>query len=87
VLEATREVVCVEENTKKTKYMVMSHHQNAGQNHNLLINKYSANVTKFKYLGPNITNQTCIHKEIKSRFNSGNACYHFVRSFFFQSPL
>jgi hypothetical protein len=36
LLEASREV-CLEESTEKTKYMVVSHHQNAGQNHNLLI--------------------------------------------------
>jgi hypothetical protein len=25
--------------------------------------------------------QNCIHEEIKSRLNSGNACYHSVQSF------
>jgi hypothetical protein len=36
LLEASREVG-LEANTEKTKYMTMSHHQNAGQNRNLLI--------------------------------------------------
>jgi hypothetical protein len=32
-------------NTEKTKYMFISHHQNAGDNHNLKIgNKYLENV-------------------------------------------
>jgi hypothetical protein len=44
LLEGTREVG-LEVNTEKTKYMVMSHHQNVGQNHNLLIgNKSFENV-------------------------------------------
>jgi hypothetical protein len=45
-------------NTEKTKYMVMSRHQNAGQNHNLLTaNKYTESLAKFNYLGTTATNQ------------------------------
>jgi hypothetical protein len=54
--------------------MVMSHHQNAGQNHSLLIdNKCFENMAQFKYFRTTGTNQNCIHKEIKSRLNMGNA--------------
>jgi hypothetical protein len=36
------------------------------------------NVAKFNYFGTTLTNQDDIHDEIKSRLNSGNACYHSV---------
>ena len=39
-------------------------------------------VEKFIYLGTTLTNQNSIHKEIKSRLKSGNACYHSVQNLF-----
>jgi hypothetical protein len=55
LVDASKEVG-VEVNTEKTKYMLMSRHQNAGQNHYIKIaNRYSENVAQFKYLGTNIT--------------------------------
>jgi hypothetical protein len=33
-------------------------------------------VEKFKYFGKTLTNQNYVHEEIKSRLDSGKACYH-----------
>jgi hypothetical protein len=54
-------------NAEKTKYMLMSCHQNAGQNHNMkMANRCSKNMAKFKHLGITVTNQNLIWEEIKS---------------------
>jgi hypothetical protein len=61
--------------------MIMSRHPNSGQNQNIRIaNESFENVAKFKYLGTTPTNHSDIHDEIKSRLNSGNACYHSVQN-------
>jgi hypothetical protein len=60
--------------------MIVSHHQNSGQNQNIRIaNESFENVAKYKYLGMTLTNQNDIHHEIRGRLNSGNACYHSVQ--------
>jgi hypothetical protein len=70
----------LEVNAEKTKYMVMSRNQNAGQNHNRKTNnKTFERVEQFKYLGTTLKNRNSIHEEIKSRLKSGNACYHSVQ--------
>jgi hypothetical protein len=62
-------------------YMIMSRHPNSGQNQNIGIsNESSEKVVKLKYLRTILTNQNDIHDEIKSRLNSGNACYYSVRN-------
>jgi hypothetical protein len=59
----------------------MSHHLNSGQNQNVRIaNESSENVAKFKYLGMTLKNSNNIYDEIKSRLNSGNACYYSVQN-------
>jgi hypothetical protein len=37
-------------------------------------------VAKFKYLATTLTDQNWMHEEIKSRLNSGNACYQSVQN-------
>jgi hypothetical protein len=60
--------------------MLLSRHQNAGQNYDMKItNKSFENLAQFKYLGTTITNQNIVREEIK-RLNSDNACYHSVQN-------
>jgi hypothetical protein len=80
LLEATRDIG-LEINAEKTKYMIMSRHPNSGPNQNIrTANELFENVAKFKYLGTTLTNQNDIHDVIKSRLNSGNACYYSVQN-------
>jgi hypothetical protein len=53
---AGREVIM-----EKTKYMLVSRYQNAGQNRDMIIaNRSFENVSQFKYLGKTVTNQNFI---------------------------
>jgi sorting nexin-29 len=80
LLEASRNID-LEINAEKTKYMIMSHNPNSGHNQNLrIVNESFEKVAKFKCLGMTLTNQNDIHDEIKSRLNSGNACFYSVQN-------
>jgi hypothetical protein len=58
--------VGLEVNTEKTKYMLPSHHQNAGQYHDINIaNRCFENVAQFRYLGMTVTNEHLIKEKIK----------------------
>jgi hypothetical protein len=62
LLEASRDVG-LKINAEKTKYMIMSHHSNSGQNQNIRIaNELFENVATFKYLGMTQIRITCMMK-------------------------
>jgi hypothetical protein len=80
-LVVTSKKTDLEVNAERTKYMVMSRDQNAGQNNNINThNKSFERVEHCKYLGATLTIQNFIHEEIKSRSKSGNASYHSVQN-------
>jgi hypothetical protein len=80
LIDASKEVG-LEINVEKTKFMLLYHHQNAGQNRYIEIaNRSFENVSQFKYLGMTVTNQNLIQEEIKRGLSSGNACYHSVQN-------
>jgi hypothetical protein len=61
--------------------MLLSRHQNAGQNHDKKItNRSFEKVTKFKCLETTITNQNLIQEEIEMGLISGNAFYNSVQN-------
>jgi hypothetical protein len=69
-------------NTEKTKYMLLSRHQNAGKYHDIKIaSRCFENVAKLRYLGMAVTNQNLIQEEIHRKLNSCNACYQQSKSF------
>jgi hypothetical protein len=73
--------VGVKVNTEKSKYTLLSHHQNAGQNHDIKItNRCFENVVQFRYLETTVTNKNFIQEEIERRLNSCNASYRLVQN-------
>jgi hypothetical protein len=78
LIEASKEVG-LEVNAEKTKYMLLSCYQNAGQNDDIkTANRSFENVAQFKYMGKTLTFQNLTQEGIKRRLNSGNAYHHSV---------
>jgi hypothetical protein len=81
LIDANKEIG-LEESTEKTRYMLLSHHRIAGQDHDIkMVNRCFKNVEQFRYLGTTITKRNLIQEETKTRLNSGNTCYHSVQIF------
>ena len=80
--------MCNVSDADKTKYMVMSQDLNAGRSHIIKIHNISyERVGEFKYLGTTLMNQNSIQEEIKSKLNSGSACFHLVQNLLSSSLL
>jgi hypothetical protein len=71
--DASKEVG-LEINAQKTKYMLLSRHQDAGQNRDMEIANRSFEIGKDR------TDQNLMQEEIKAGMNSGNAYYHSVQN-------
>jgi hypothetical protein len=57
LIDASKEVG-LKINVEKTKYMLLSHHQNLGRNWAIkIVNRLFESVSQFKYLGTTVTNQ------------------------------
>jgi hypothetical protein len=64
LIDACKEVG-LEVNVEKTEFMLLSHHQNAGQNQDMKVaSRPSENVAQFKHLGMTVTNKNLIQQEI-----------------------
>jgi hypothetical protein len=80
LIDASKEVG-LEVNTRKlSTYMLLSHQQNAVQNHDIKIAyRCFENMVCFKYFGT-VINQNLIQEEIKRKLNLCNACYNSVQN-------
>jgi hypothetical protein len=64
----------LEINVEKTKFMLLSRHQNVFQHrHRVISNRSFENVSEFKYFGMTLANQNLVQKDIKMRLNCDNA--------------
>jgi hypothetical protein len=68
--------------------MVMFGDQNAGRSHSIKTDKnFFERMEELKYLGASLTDQNSVQKEIRSKLNLGNVCYHSVQNLLSSSLL
>jgi hypothetical protein len=73
LLDASNDVG-LEVNAEKNKYLLMSDHQNSGQNHNIKITNGSfANVAQVQIFVNESNDQNLVQREIIGSLNFGNA--------------
>jgi hypothetical protein len=58
--------------------MSMPRFQKAGEAQHKDSEQGFEDMANFKCMGTTLTDKNSVHKEIKNRLNSGNACYHSV---------
>jgi hypothetical protein len=64
-----------EENVENNIYVLLSRHQNAGENRDIsTANRSVGNEAYKKYFGTTVSNQNLIQEEFERRKVSGNAC-------------
>jgi hypothetical protein len=81
LIDASKEIG-QEVKTEKTKYMLLSRHQNAGQNHDVkIVNRCVGNVAEVRYFETAVRDKNLIQEEIKRRLNSCNGCYTSIQKF------
>jgi len=86
-IDSSKEI-CPDLNAEKTKHILVSCEEIAGQNHiKKMGNKSTERVGGLKYLGTAQTNQNCNHEGIKCRLNSGYVCYCSVQNLLSTSLL
>jgi hypothetical protein len=80
-MEVRTTCIGLEINVEKTKYMLLSCHQNAGEDQDIKIaNRSFENMSQLKYLGATVTYEHLIQEEIKRRLSKGNDSYQSVQS-------
>ena len=76
-LVAATKQIGLQANSENTKYMVMfSRPACRTRSHIKIGNKSFERVKQFRYFVIPLTNQHCIHENIKTSLKLGNACYH-----------
>jgi hypothetical protein len=67
--------------------VLLSRHQNAGQNRDMKEQADRLKMSSFKYLGTTVRNKNLVQEEVKRRTYPGNACCHSAQNLVFSSAV